>query len=108
MKTFYPLKQVYPKIKVWKTGDGRTDTDSGRNYISQTFYAEDETGNIESFDHSFYLQSYYREEWLAAFTECGFEVVGEYKNRNKEPWSEIDEWWIVEVIKASKGRVCSV
>ena len=99
MKTFYPLKQVYPKVKVWKTGDGRTETDSGQHYISQTFYVEDETGNIESFDHSFYLQSYYREEWFTAFTKCGFDIVGEYKNRKKEPWCGDDEWWIVEVIK---------
>jgi RimJ/RimL family protein N-acetyltransferase len=74
-ETFYPLKQIYPNRKVWKTGDTRTDAETGRCYISQTFFTEDENGHTESFDHSFYLQSYTREEWLGAFKECGFDIV---------------------------------
>jgi RimJ/RimL family protein N-acetyltransferase/SAM-dependent methyltransferase len=83
-ETFYPLTQVYPDIKVWKTGDTRIDAETGRCYISQTFYAEDTNGNVESFDHAFYLQGYYREEWLAAFKECGFDIAGEYNGREAE------------------------
>lgn len=77
-KTFYPEKQVYPGIKVWKTGTSRYDAENGRQYISQTFYAENESGHTESSGHAFYLQGYYREEWLQAFAECGFEIAGEY------------------------------
>jgi predicted acetyltransferase/SAM-dependent methyltransferase len=102
-KTFHPLKQVYPNLKVWKTGDGRSEVETGRHYISQKFYAEDEKGNVESFDHSFYLQSYPRETWLVALKECGFEVKGEYKNREKEPWCECDGYWIIEAVKKVPG-----
>jgi ubiquinone/menaquinone biosynthesis C-methylase UbiE len=76
-KTFHPFTQLYPDTKVWKTGDGRYDAETGRHYISQTFFAEDKNGNIESFDHAFYLQGYYHEEWLGAFKECDFEVMRE-------------------------------
>ena len=85
-KTFFPQKQIYPGTKVWKTGETRYDANTGRTFISQTFYAEDESGTIESFNHEFYLQGYYREEWLAAFNECGFDIAGEYNNREFESW----------------------
>jgi len=86
VETYTPLKQVYPGVKVWKTGSGQMDAETGRQYISQTFFAEDENGHIESFDHSFYLQSYSREVWLEAFKECGFDVIGEYNSREVESW----------------------
>jgi SAM-dependent methyltransferase len=79
-ETFYPQKQVYPGIKVWKTGETRNDGETGRTYISQIFYAENESGNVESFNHAFYMQLYYREEWLAAFKECGFDIATESDN----------------------------
>lgn len=82
----YPMKQVYPGIKVWKTGKYRTDAETGRFYIAQTFYAEDESGNVDSFDHAFYLQNYAREAWLEAFAACGYAVVGEYRDRAVESW----------------------
>jgi SAM-dependent methyltransferase len=99
-ETFYPLKQVYPNIKVWKTGDTRNDAETGRCYISQTFYAEDESGKVESFNHAFYLQGYYREEWLTAFKECGFDVVGEYGSRAVESWQSVGSGFrIFEAVK---------
>jgi len=99
-QTWHPFKQVYPGLNVWKTGDTRNDAETGRCYISQTFYAEDESGNIDSFDHEFYLQSYYREEWLAAFEECGFDVLGEYSNRELRSWqSNSDGYRIFEITK---------
>ena len=85
-QTFYPFKQIYPDMKVWKTGETRNEADTGRSCISQTFFAEDKNGTVESFEHSFYLQSYSRDEWLAAFLECGFDVVGEYSSREVESW----------------------
>jgi len=85
VETFYPQRQIYPGIKVWKTGVTHNDGNTGRCYISQTFYAESET-ETESFTHEFYLQSYHREEWLAAFNECGFIIAGEYANREVESW----------------------
>jgi SAM-dependent methyltransferase len=106
LQTFMPSKQPYPGLKVWKTGEGRVDADTGRHYISQIFYAEAENGQTECFDHSFYLQRYSREEWLAAFAECEFEVKDEYRNREKEPWRKDDRLWIVETVKkdAPMGR----
>lgn len=101
-ETYMPLRQMYPGTKVWKTGEGRFDAEEGRQYISQTFYAEDENGHVESFEHSFYLQSYAREEWLAAFTECGFELAGEYNSRELESWqSGGDEFRIYELVKST-------
>ncbi|MCL2406801.1 MAG: class I SAM-dependent methyltransferase [Defluviitaleaceae bacterium] len=97
---WYPTKQIYPDIMVWKTGETRNDAESGRCYISQVFYAEDNSGNVESFDHSFYLQGYYRDEWLDAFEECGFGVRNEYGCRNFRPWeNESGVLGIFEVVK---------
>lgn len=104
-KTFYPLKQVYPEIKVWKTGDTRNDAETGRCYISQTFYAKDKNGNVESFDHAFYLQGYYREEWLAAFKYCGFDIIGEYNSREVESWqSGGNGFHIFEAVKSTATK----
>lgn len=100
-----PTKQAYPGIKVWKTGEGRFDAELGRHYISQRFYAEDNNGHIESFEHSFYLQSYSHEEWLTAFSECGFEIVGEYNNREVDSWqSGGDGFLIIEAVKSTATK----
>ncbi|MCL2810967.1 MAG: class I SAM-dependent methyltransferase [Clostridia bacterium] len=99
-KTFYPSKQVYPSVKVWKTGDTRYNAQTGRSHISQTFYAQDESGHVESFDHSFYLQSYFREEWLGAFKACGFDIIGEYSSREVNSWQSGGEGFrIFEAVK---------
>jgi len=98
-RTFMPFKPVYPDVKVWKTGEGRFDAETGRHYISQVVYIEDKLGRVESFEHSFYLQCYSREEWLTAFTECGFEVIGEYGSREVESWQSGDGFRIFEAIK---------
>lgn len=99
-QTWHPQKQVYPNMKVWKTGETRYDAETGRNYISQTFYAEDANGNIDSFAHEFYLQNYYRHEWLDAFKACGYEIIGEYINREHEPWQGGNEGFrIFEAVK---------
>ena len=74
-QTFQPMKQVYPDIKAWKTGDTRNDAKTGRCTISQTFYAEHGDGHVESFGHAFYLQSYSRREWHAALKEAGFGAI---------------------------------
>lgn len=100
LQTFMPSKQVYPGLKVWKTGEGRFDAENGRHYIYQKFYAQDESGHTEVFDHDFYLQSYSREQWLLALNESGFDIVGEYKNREVESWqSGSSGFWMVEACK---------
>ncbi len=100
LQVFTPSHQVYPGRKVWKTGEGRFDTGTGRHYISQKFYAQDEDGHTESFDHAFYLQCYSREQWLAALQDCGFEIVGEYRGREVESWqSGGDGFWMVEACR---------
>ena len=86
LQTFMPVNQVYPDLTVWKTGEGHIDAETGRHYISQIFYAEDKSGHVESFDHSFYLQSYSHDEWHAAFKECGFDIVRESGSREVESW----------------------
>jgi len=98
-KAFYPKEQVYPDKKVWKTGDTFDDEKTGRCYISQTVYIEYGNGKAEQFDHSFYLQFYPRDTWLSTLAECGFEILHEYRNREKEPWHENDGLWIVEAAK---------
>ncbi len=107
-KTFFPISNPYPDKKVWKTGDGRTEAQTGRHYISQTIYIENKDGSVEQFEHSFYLQSYSREEWLSALHECGFEVKYEYRNREKELWQEGEGFWICEAVKSNiaKQRYC--
>jgi len=101
----YPSKrfdfgEVLPGIKVWKinTHECRYEAENGRFYIIQEVYIE-KNGEIEMFDHAFYFQNYFRKEWTEAFNECGFEIIHEYKNRDKEIWQEGDGFWIVEAIK---------
>ena len=104
---YFPLREfdfgeVAPGIKLRKVNNGKCHNDgqNGRQYISQDVYIEDtKTGSVEMFDHSFYLQSYFRDEWVNAFHECGFEIKHEYKNRESEAWQKGDGLWIVEVVK---------
>jgi len=106
---YYPPKrfdfgEVSPGIKVWKINNDkcRVDGENGRCYISQDVYIEDmKSGIVETFDHSFYLQGYYREEWADALHESGFEITHEYKNKENEMWYDGDGLWIVETIKKS-------
>ncbi len=101
LQTFMPVNQIYPGMTLWKTGEGRFDAEAGRHYIVQKFYARDESGHIESFDHNFYLQSYSRDMWLEALFECGFAVVNEYSSREAESWqSSSDRYWMVEAVKS--------
>jgi len=97
-QTFHPQKQIYPDLKVWKTSENRYDAEAGRQYISQTFYAEDTNGKIDTFDHEFYMQEYFRIDWLEALKKCGFEIKNEYSDRDKSLWRDTDMFWIVEAI----------
>ena len=101
VETFRVKNNPYPDKTVYKTGITRNEAKTRRCYISQTVHIEYNDGRKEQFDHNFYLQSYKREEWLEALAESGFEVVGEYKNREKEMWQEGDESWFVEARKRS-------
>lgn len=103
LETYNPFTKVYPDRKVWKTGSGYNDAETGRRYISQTFYIEyDSDSRLESFDHSFYMQCYSYEEWMSAFNECGFDIVNEYKNRELENWKSGDNDFIIfETVKTS-------
>ena len=86
LQTYHPKQQIYPGLKVWKTGQTRTEADTGHHYISQTFYAQDASGHVDSFSHEFCLRLYTREAWLEAFEECGFMLTGEYTSREGESW----------------------
>ena len=97
-KTFHPFKQVYPGLKVWKSGDTRYEAETGRTYISQRFFAEHDSGKIESFDHSFYLQSYTSEAWLEAISKTGFEVKAMHKGADGAPWDD-EGWCVIEAVK---------
>ncbi|MCL2773589.1 MAG: class I SAM-dependent methyltransferase [Oscillospiraceae bacterium] len=94
----FDLGEVLPGVKAWKIGESRNDGETGRWHLSQEVHIE-ENGSEEIFDHSFILQSYYREEWINALHDAGFEWENEYKNREKEVWQEDDESWFVEAIK---------
>ena len=101
LETFRVKNNPYSDKMVYKTGATRNEAETRRCYISQTVYVEYNDGRKEQFDHNFYLQGYTRDEWLAALRECGFEVKTEYKNHDKEPWSEGDGHWIVEAVKST-------
>jgi len=103
--TYYPPKkfdfgEVLPKVKVWKINTDKCNSDgkTGRWYCSQEVYIE-ENGVVEMFNHEFYIQSYYREEWTNALSECGFEINGEYTDREGESWKSGDGFWMAEAIK---------
>ena len=85
-------------MKVWKIGETCNDGETGQCHITQKVYIE-ENGETETFDHAFILQGYYREEWINALHDAGFEFECEYKNREKELWQEGEQSWFVEAIK---------
>ena len=96
-RTFYPRAPNYTDKKVWKENEGNYVADVKKQYIYQTIYIEDEKG-IESFEQSTCLQYYDRNEIITLLNKCGFSIKNEYKNRNKNPWKQGDDTWIVEAI----------
>jgi len=103
LRTFRTKENPYPDRTVYKTGTNREEAETGRHYISQTMHIEYNDGKKEQFDHEFYLQGYKRQEWIQALKETGFEIKAEYKNREKELWSEGEWSWIVEAVKNVPG-----
>ena len=91
MQTYEPFSQIYPGLKVWKTGRCYDDASTGQLHILQTFYAEDACGRVESFAHELCLQRYTREEWIKAFDECGFDLKREYVDHDWNEWRGGDE-----------------
>jgi ubiquinone/menaquinone biosynthesis C-methylase UbiE len=98
---FYPLRQVYPGLKVWKTGSTRHDREKGQTRYDQTVYIQDETGTVESFRHALTMQWYEREALLAALHACGFAVRHEYQNRTGVIWTPGCGQWIAEAVKVT-------
>lgn len=101
---FYPEEQVYPGLRVYKSGETRHDADEKRTYIAQTVFIEHEGGETERFEHVFYLQWFERGELAAALNDGGFELKGEYRNREEEPWRAEDGLWIAEAVKKGGGK----
>lgn len=98
---FRPVRQLYPHLTVWKTGETHYDAETGRRTILQTFYSRDEDGNTTQFDHDFVLQGYFRGEWLEAFREEGFDVLHEHHTRTIGSWqSGGGGFCIFEAVKA--------
>lgn len=101
-KKRFDFGEVLPGVRVWKINadECRYEAESGRFFIMQEVFVEDvKSGEVEVFDHVFYLQNYYRSEWIDVLCECGFEIAGEYKNLKKGLWQEGDDFWIVETVK---------
>jgi hypothetical protein len=97
-QTYYPRVRNYADKKVWKEGKGRYDAVTRKHFIDQVVYIQEDK-EITSFNHSIILQYYQREEIIGALSGAGFAVVGEYGNRDKEPWNPQSLEWIVEAIK---------
>jgi ubiquinone/menaquinone biosynthesis C-methylase UbiE len=97
-RAFQPRVPHYTDKKVWKENEGHYNADEKRQYITQTVYIQDENG-LDSFTQEIQLQYYERGEILAALSDCGFTVRGEYKNREKEPWTTDSLDWYVEAVK---------
>jgi len=94
---YHPRVPNYTDKNVWKESESRYDADEKRQYINQTVYIEDDNG-INSFVQSVCLQYYERDEILTLLDKCGFSIINEYCNRQKEPWKSNEESWIVEAI----------
>ena len=98
-RTFRPFSQIYPGIEVWKEGFTRTNADTGRFHIIQTFFAKHADGHVDSFEHAFCLQQYTREDWLQAFEDSGYQVINTYADRDSKSWqSGSNAFCIFEVI----------
>ena len=97
-KVFHPRVPGYSDKRVWKENEVKYNAEEKRQYINQEVYIEDENG-IESFTQDICLQYYEREELLALLQKCQFEIKGEYSNRNREPWQNVDSFLIIEAIR---------
>lgn len=95
---YHPRKPRYTDKKVWKESECRYDADEKRNYIKQQVYVE-ENGVTESFEYAICLQYYERDIILEVLQECGFQVVGEYSDRERTPWEKGNGFWSVEALK---------
>lgn len=97
-QTFYPRVPNYSDKVVWKEGRNRYDAYEKKHYIDQIVYIQDDKGT-ESFNHSVTLQYFDRNDILDALSCVGYAVVGDYGNRNKEPWTPENREWFVEAVK---------
>ena len=95
MRMFHPRVPNYTDKKIWKENEGKYVAEEKRQYITQTVYIEDDNGT-DSFVQSVCLQYYEREEILELLGKCSFDLKGEYKNKQKEPWTHGERFWIVE------------
>lgn len=96
---YHPRKPRYADKRVWKESECRYDAVEKRNYIKQQVYVE-ENGVTESFEYAICLQYYERDVILDVLQECGFNVVGEYSDRERTPWVKGNGFWNIEAIKA--------
>ena len=97
-QTFYPRVPNYSDKKVWKEGQSRYDAVTKKHCIDQTVYIQSSRGT-ESFNYSVTLQYFERDEISEALNCAGFNVIGEYRNRNRECWIPGNQEWIVEAVK---------
>jgi SAM-dependent methyltransferase len=100
----YPKREFQPRVpnytgkKVWKANEGHYDANKKRHYINQTVFIEDD-GGLDSFTQQVCLQYYERNEIVEALSKYGFTILGEYKNREKEPWTGDSLDWFIEAVK---------
>lgn len=97
-QTFYPRVPNYSDKTVWKEGGSRYDAAAKKHYIEQVVYIKDHKGT-ESFHYSVTLQYFDRNLILDALSCAGYAIVGEYGNRNKEPWVSENREWFIEAVK---------
>jgi len=98
LRVFHPRVVNYTDKKVWKEGKSNYDAATRKHCIDQTVYIEAENG-VDSFDYSVVLQYFERGDILSALDESGFDVTGEYSDRDREPLTSKSGDWIIEAIK---------
>lgn len=97
-RVFHPRVPNYTDKTIWKEHEGYYDANTKINHIHQTYYIQTDSG-IETIPYVIDLQYYDRDIVLSALDACGFDVIGEYKNRDREPWTEGEASWTLEAIK---------
>ena len=94
---FEPQHQVY-KQQVWKEGSTSYDVISKQVKIKQLVFIKDGE-NLERFSHELTMQLYEREDVVEVLKMCGFRVIQEYGDFQRNPWSPKSQRWLIAAIK---------
>ena len=96
-RRFEPQNKVLQQ-QVWKEGSTSYDVVTKQIRINQTVFIKDGE-NLERFSHELTMQLYERADVVEVLKMCGFQVIQEYGDYQRNPWSPKSQKWLIAAIK---------